>query len=1011
MNILICHERFLFRFGADRVLILLGKGLKERGHTVTLMANRYDPEIVSSFAEQIIDTPVGSAYLDLNEFTAEWLRANWNILFALGNIPDVVVVGGWPFISAISFFRKVCPQVIFIDFGVVPTYGYPEGVTTTLEKLRSLRKQHLGDASLVVGISRFIADSQSRPDSGNGPPIRSILLGADHMEMTVWKAARLELADQHGRAISLVRSLREQGKKILLCLGRWEPGCYKNSQAALDVMEDLTFSNLDCVLLVLEEASKVEIPARLKHAILPIGFPDDPELMEVMKDVDIGISLSLWEGFNLPLAEMQWLGKAALAFEVGAHSEVVIHPWYLCSDTRKMSSKAQEYLCGGGPEGAMLAESQERFRDYFRWDRFIEEYSGILKGADSGSGGLKRRLPSALVVDVTSSTRDPSNPGVIRVTRRLSRELQLYGEDPIFVVWEQGTERYVLPTQDECMTLGRFNGPVVSEAERISESPHRRTALDGILDGEESPRPWLLFPEVMMETSFRGAREFARRRNFKTAAVFYDSIPVLRPDLCNEEIRSNHRQYMLGLAECDLVLPISHFSSDCLRDFWREPGIGTSCQVVPDVLPGEFGGTQRVSLPPERGVGRTNILCVSTLEPRKNHRNLIEACLQLTERHPEFDWSLTLVGGRYYGSFEIAEWVEEMAAKNSRIKWLGVVDDKALEHCYQEASFTVYPSVIEGFGLPIVESIWHGRPCICYSEGVMAELAEGGGCFTTDVTDPIRLSEAIYRLGTDGDLRLKLSREATTRPLRTWHDYAADLIGAIKRLTPPSRAWQGAVYPNCLCENWQMNDSERMALTGLLARHRPHCSIEVGTYHGGSLSLISQYSELIFSIDIDDSIPSRLAFPNVSFLSGRSTVILPLLLQELDKAGTPVDFVLVDGDHSAAGVRADVSCLLDYIPKKPFFVVLHDSFNPECRRGMLEAVWERSPYCHWVDIDFVPGRMTETPGRFQGELWGGLAAAYFLPVPRRGELRISRTAEGMFQVLSSARAGQESARA
>ena len=166
--------------------------------------------------------------------------------------------------------------------------------------------------------------------------------------------------------------------------------------------------------------------------------------------------------------------------------------------------------------------------------------------------------------------------------------------------------------------------------------------------------------------------------------------------------------------------------------------------------------------------------------------------------------------------------------------------------------------------------------------------------------------------------------------------------------------WQTLLYPNCLTDNWQMNDSERMALTGLLARQQPACSIEVGTYCAGSLSLISQYSKVVFSIDIDETIPSRFHFPNVSFLTGPSTVILPHLLRELDAAGIPLDFILIDGDHSANGVMQDVACLLSYVPKKPFFVLLHDSFNPECRRGMVNAGWREIPILPLARSGFRP---------------------------------------------------------
>ena len=622
MNVLICHERFIFRFGADRVLILLGRGLKEQGHRVAIMANRYDRETVESFASEIIDCPVECDSLNLNESTRDWLESNWHRISSQNNRPDIVIVGGWPFISAISFFREVCPNVLFIDFGVVPNYGYPKEMTITLDKLRALRRHHLRDASLIVGISRFVAESQSRPDSANTVPIRSILLGADHLSSSRWLPAQFKTGSPDGPVIDVVRSLKRHGKKVLLCLGRWEPGCYKNSQAALEVMESLSTIHPDCVLLVLEHAPNINIPDHLKNTVLPIGFPDDHELIEIMGQVDLGLSLSLWEGFNLPLAEMQWAGRPALALDVAAHPEVIAHPWYLCRDTVEMTAKATELLDGRGPEWSEVAASLDRFRRYFHWDRFISEYSQILERVETIHGG-------------------------------------------------------------------------VSAVSRSS---------------------------------------------------------------------------------------------------------------------------------------------------------------------------------------------------------------------------------------------------------------------------------------------------------------ATSAAGAVSGNGSRSDSWKRALYRDCLCENWQMHDSERLALTGLLARHQPYCSIEVGTYHGGSLSLICQYSKLVFSIDIDEAIPSRLNLPNVNFLTGPSHVILPHLLGELDRANIPVEFMLIDGDHSAAGVKRDIACLLSYVPSKPMFVALHDSFNPECRQGMLEAGWERSPYCHWVDLDFIPGKLGEK------QLWGGLALAHFLPVARTGELRIDRTAEEMFLALSTPRA-------
>jgi hypothetical protein len=193
-----------------------------------------------------------------------------------------------------------------------------------------------------------------------------------------------------------------------------------------------------------------------------------------------------------------------------------------------------------------------------------------------------------------------------------------------------------------------------------------------------------------------------------------------------------------------------------------------------------------------------------------------------------------------------------------------------------------------------------------------------------------------------------------------------------------------------------MNDSERLALTALLHRHQPRCCIEVGTYQAGSLSLIAQYAKSVFSIDIDATIPERYSyFENVSFLTGSSDMVLPLLFAELDRQEIAVDLILIDGDHSAHGVKRDLDLVLSYTPKAPLFILMHDCFNPECRRGMLEAKWQASKHLRWIDLDFVPGRLVEHGGGGNGELWGGLGCAYLEPSERTGPLRIGESAGQM----------------
>lgn len=84
--------------------------------------------------------------------------------------------------------------------------------------------------------------------------------------------------------------------------------------------------------------------------------------------------------------------------------------------------------------------------------------------------------------------------------------------------------------------------------------------------------------------------------------------------------------------------------------------------------------------------------------------------------------------------------------------------------------------MLEGFGLPILESLWCRRPCICANFGAMDETAWGGGCVVTDVRDPQALADAILALATDPVRREILATEIDTRGLRQWEEYARDLL-------------------------------------------------------------------------------------------------------------------------------------------------------------------------------------------------------------------------------------------
>jgi hypothetical protein len=171
-------------------------------------------------------------------------------------------------------------------------------------------------------------------------------------------------------------------------------------------------------------------------------------------------------------------------------------------------------------------------------------------------------------------------------------------------------------------------------------------------------------------------------------------------------------------------------------------------------------------------------------------------------------------------------------------------------------------------------------------------------------------------------------------------------------------------------------------------------SIEIGTKYGGSLQVLSQFSDKVYSIDIDPDIPRRLKgkFPNVEYLIGPSDQILPPLIDRLGKEGAELGFALVDGDHSAEGVRKDIDNLLRFRPIVPLYIVMHDSFNRRCRLGLAQANWSANRYVHAVELDFVAGTVNSAPNA-RNQLWGGLALGILLPRERQGRFEITGRAE------------------
>ena len=179
------------------------------------------------------------------------------------------------------------------------------------------------------------------------------------------------------------------------------------------------------------------------------------------------------------------------------------------------------------------------------------------------------------------------------------------------------------------------------------------------------------------------------------------------------------------LAAAQRVIAVSEFTRQELNEMLRVPD--DKIRVVPNGVGDEFMNVG------EAAEG-DYVLAVGTLEPRKNLERLVEA-VQRTKRE------LRVVGARGWGGVEVG---------GNGVRWLGEVSDTELARLYRGAACVAYPSLYEGFGIPVLEAMACGVPVVTTRGTAMEEVADGAAVLV-DARDPAEIAAGIERAATDRD--------------------------------------------------------------------------------------------------------------------------------------------------------------------------------------------------------------------------------------------------------------------
>lgn len=198
-----------------------------------------------------------------------------------------------------------------------------------------------------------------------------------------------------------------------------------------------------------------------------------------------------------------------------------------------------------------------------------------------------------------------------------------------------------------------------------------------------------------------------------------------------------------------------------------------------------------------------------------------------------------------------------------------------------------------------------------------------------------------------------------------------------------------------------MTPGERAALEGVLSELKPALAIEIGTAEGGSLRRIAVHSREVHSFDLVAPDLSAQELENVTLHTGDSHALLPQVLDELAAASRNVDFVLVDGDHTAEGVRRDMVDLMASPAVGETTILVHDTANDIVRAGLTSFEDEHGGEALYLDLDFVAGHLSHGEP-YHHELWGGLGLVV-VDRERGGSLDSGPAFYAAFELFATAR--------
>ena len=688
-------------------------------------------------------------------------------------------------------------------------------------------------------------------------------------------------ADRFGAASSDLFVSKYGLKDFVLCLARIEPR--KNQLMLLCALRN---SGLPIVLIghSTDEAYLQTIKPYLGPTVHLLGRidPNSDIIPSACAAARVFVLPSFAEGAPLAALEAGAAGASLVLSNQSGEREYFGDQARYCDPYNASSIRSAVLEAFESKRSKTEREAQKaRIADEFSWSWHIDATLDVYRKtievfkprvAESLSPATKKKQP--ILFDLTTSAGHKGRwTGISRVETALARALlQRQDREIIFTIWDDKSRGFfrVPPEWLKPELLSAFRKSASQHAELLEDVPEDCCFVVG-------GSAWMQNSKYASSVA-----HFAVSNGLRLSLILHDLIPIQFPFWFNEEYAPVFRKNLTQLlrASSNIIAVSNNTKRDtelcALEEGIFLPPVSVIREGDDNLFcePAAPNSLDDIDARAKAILANPFVLSVGAIHTRKNHRLLHDVWVKLVESLGEKCPRLVIVGGVAWNGRDVERGLKEDRRISRYIHILDDVSDSFLKQLYNSCLLTVYPSLYEGWGLPVAESLVEGKICIASSESSVPEIAPD----CTDLLDPVAVSDwadriQMYAMSRSARSQREEEIKSLYKPYR-WSETTNTLIKSLDSNVAVPVRWKytpgtierfnnGSKFPEALGKGWHAPDAWGVWAAAAPATLR----LEVQTSHETAAVLVlvaqalaSKSKPVICDVTINGHVIGRLTF-------------------------------------------------------------------------------------------------------------------------------------------------------